>query len=249
MASTRERRVAKELADIQNDQDNSGVLAQPIDYSNLTHLKGTFPGPPDTPYEGGHYQVDIIIPDTYPFKSPIIKFDTKIWHPNVSSVTVRASTPVYCPVLLLPAGRLAFHPSRQRTEGKCSSYFGLLTVSAQGAICIDTLGAGWSPVGTIKMALISLRMLLESPNPKDPQDAEVAKMMMEDPQAFAQKAHDWAVQYAGAPRRDLLLTNYEKKKAAETKKDDPSRYETLERLVSPSLPYFFALPCSPRLTS
>lgn len=68
-------------------------------------------------------------------------------------------------------------------------------------------------------------MLLESPNPKDPQDAEVAKMLMEDPEAFAQKAHDWAVKYAGAPRREMPLGIYEKKKAAEAKKDDPSRYQ------------------------
>lgn len=89
MATTRERRIAKELADIHNDKDNSGVYANPVDPSDLTHLKGTFPGPPDTPYAGGTYKIDIVIPDMYPFKSPIMKFDTKIWHPNVSSVTVR----------------------------------------------------------------------------------------------------------------------------------------------------------------
>lgn len=88
MATTRERRIAKELADINNDKDNSGVFAQPVNPSDLTHLKGTFPGPPDTPYAGGTFQIDIVIPDMYPFKSPIMKFDTKIWHPNVSSVTV-----------------------------------------------------------------------------------------------------------------------------------------------------------------
>ena len=88
MSSTRERRILKELSDIQQDKDNSGVLATPIDSSNLTHLKGTFPGPPDTPYAGGTYTVDIQIPDMYPFKSPIMKFDTKMWHPNISSQTV-----------------------------------------------------------------------------------------------------------------------------------------------------------------
>lgn len=93
----------------------------------------------------------------------------------------------------------------------------------QGAICLDTLGTGWSPVGTIKMALISLRMLLESPNPKDPQDAEVAKMMMEQPNEFAYKAHEWAVKYAGAPRRELLTHNYQKPPAPVVK-NDPSRY-------------------------
>ena len=28
-----------------------------------------------------------MIPDDYPFKPPKMKFDTKIWHPNISSVT------------------------------------------------------------------------------------------------------------------------------------------------------------------
>jgi ubiquitin-conjugating enzyme (huntingtin interacting protein 2) len=92
MASTRERRIAKELLDIQNDKDKSGVTAQPIDPANLTHLKGTFPGPPDTPYAGGTFEVDIIIPDMYPFKSPTMKFTTKVWHPNISSVTVRVAS-------------------------------------------------------------------------------------------------------------------------------------------------------------
>lgn len=92
MASTRERRIAKELQDILSDKDKSGVSAAPVDGSTLTHLKGTFPGPPDTPYAGGTFVVDIVIPDMYPFKSPIMKFDTKIWHPNVSSVTVRSPT-------------------------------------------------------------------------------------------------------------------------------------------------------------
>ncbi|KAB5550822.1 ubiquitin-conjugating enzyme/RWD-like protein [Coniochaeta sp. 2T2.1] len=194
MASTRERRVLKELQDIHHDKDNSGVQAQPVDPSSFTHLKGTFPGPPDSPYAGGQYQVDIVIPDNYPFKSPIMRFDTKIWHPNISSVT--------------------------------------------GAICLDTLGSGWSPVGTIKMALISLRMLLETPNPKDPQDAEVARMMTEDPAAFALKAHEWAVLYAGAPKAELSLAEYEKKQAGPAvKKDDPSRYQgynkdLIDRFVS-----------------
>ncbi len=93
----------------------------------------------------------------------------------------------------------------------------------QGAICLDTLGSGWSPVGTIKMALLSLRMLLESPNPKDPQDAEVAKMMMEDPEYFSIVAHDWAVKYAGAPRREPPPGQYKRKKV-EKQPDDPTRY-------------------------
>lgn len=80
----------------------------------------------------------------------------------------------------------------------------------QGAICLDILGNGWSPVQTIKSALISLRMLLEFPNPKDPQDAEVAKLSLEQPERFARTAHEWAVQYAGAPRREVDFAKYRK---------------------------------------
>jgi len=54
----------------------------------LTHLQGQFFGPPDTPYAGGKFFIDIRIPSDYPFKPPIMKFTTKIWHPNVSSQTV-----------------------------------------------------------------------------------------------------------------------------------------------------------------
>lgn len=86
---SRERRIAKELIDIQADRDDSGVFATSADGHSLNHLKGTVPGPPDTPYAGGSFTIDIQIPDSYPFKSPTMKFDTKIWHPNVSSQTVR----------------------------------------------------------------------------------------------------------------------------------------------------------------
>jgi ubiquitin-conjugating enzyme (huntingtin interacting protein 2) len=218
----------KELADIQNDKDKSGVMAEPVDPSSFTHLKGTFPGPPDTPYAGGQYQVDIVIPDTYPFKSPTIRFDTKIWHPNVSSVTVSPRVPPF------PCCALALS-----TRGTAMSCTDTGMENCQGAICLDILGNGWSPVGTIKMALISVRMLLESPNPKDPQDAEVARMMLEDHKAFVLKAHEWAVKYAGAPRKELALEQFEDKQAAEaTKKEvDPSRYETY-----PPNPPFIILP-------
>lgn len=100
MASSRERRVAKELQDIQADRDNSGVMAHLVNESDLTHLKGIFPGPPDSPYEGGTFEVDIKIPDNYPFKSPIMKFITKIWHPNVSSITVHPLPPQVLPAIV-----------------------------------------------------------------------------------------------------------------------------------------------------
>ena len=88
MSSSRTRRIAKEVADIHADT-TSHILASPIgNGDDLTHLKGSFQGPPGTPYEGGNYIIDVKIPNDYPFRPPIMKFDTKVWHPNVSSQTV-----------------------------------------------------------------------------------------------------------------------------------------------------------------
>jgi ubiquitin-conjugating enzyme (huntingtin interacting protein 2) len=53
-------------------------------------------------------------------------------------------------------------------------------------------------------------MLLEYPNPKDPQDAEVAKILLEDPERFARTAHEWAIRFAGAPQKDFELGKYKK---------------------------------------
>merc|ERR1719157_338748 len=44
-------------------------------------------GPEGTPYDGGAFTIDIEIPADYPYNPPKMKFDTKIWHPNISSQT------------------------------------------------------------------------------------------------------------------------------------------------------------------
>ena len=155
MANNRMRRITKELSDIQNDS-SSNISVYPVTEGDMTNLRARFPGPPDSPYAGGTYEVSIRIPPEYPFKPPNMKFATRLWHPNVSSQT--------------------------------------------GAICLDTLGSAWSPVLTIKSALLSLQSLLESPEPKDPQDAEVARMMMNHPEQFERQAREWAFKYAGAPK-------------------------------------------------
>jgi ubiquitin-conjugating enzyme (huntingtin interacting protein 2) len=54
---------------------------------DFRHWKGYIQGPDDTPYRGGFFQIDIILPPEYPYKPPKMKFETKIWHPNISSQT------------------------------------------------------------------------------------------------------------------------------------------------------------------
>merc|ERR1719507_2694969 len=63
--------------------------------------------------------------------------------------------------------------------------------SQTGAICLDILKDQWSPALTIKTALLSLQALLCSPEPNDPQDAQVAKMYKEDLPNFERTAKFW----------------------------------------------------------
>ncbi len=86
MASNKARRIAKELGDIHSDV-HSGIKAEAIG-EDITRLRGSFQGPPGTAYEGGTYDINIEIPNEYPFRPPVMKFATKIWHPNVSSASV-----------------------------------------------------------------------------------------------------------------------------------------------------------------
>ncbi|KAL7515937.1 hypothetical protein ACHAWX_001003 [Stephanocyclus meneghinianus] len=158
-------RVNKEIGVICKPDATTGIIASlaPDDKNvpgkpGWRHLRGTISGPEGTPYEGGRFDVDILIPQQYPFEPPKMKFETKIWHPNISSQT--------------------------------------------GAICLDILKDQWSPALTIKTAMLSLQALLCSPEPTDPQDAQVARMYLENKKEFERTAKFWTEMYANGSGRE-----------------------------------------------
>ena len=51
----------------------------------MNHLLAAIEGPPDTPYEGGVFWLEICIPPSYPFRPPHCRFLTRVYHPNINS--------------------------------------------------------------------------------------------------------------------------------------------------------------------
>lgn len=78
--------------------------------------------------------------------------------------------------------------------------------SQTGAICLDILKDQWSPALTIKTALLSLQALMCSPEPGDPQDAEVAKMYTTDRKKFDKTAKFWTDTYAKPMNQEDAIT-------------------------------------------
>lgn len=62
------KRINKEVADIQKAQKSGemgDILLQPNE-TNMYQWTGWLPGPPGSPYEGGHYEIAIELPKDYP---------------------------------------------------------------------------------------------------------------------------------------------------------------------------------------
>ena len=76
------RRLKKEYNDFKKDPPSNCDAV--IVASNYNHWEGTILGPSSSPYQGGIFKLDIIIPSDYPFKPPKIAFKTKIYHPNIN---------------------------------------------------------------------------------------------------------------------------------------------------------------------
>lgn len=81
---TSKKRILKEMQELSNDA-NANISAGPVADDNIFAWSATMIGPKDSPYEDGIFLLKINFPNNYPFKPPQITFDTKIFHPNISS--------------------------------------------------------------------------------------------------------------------------------------------------------------------
>jgi ubiquitin-conjugating enzyme E2 D/E len=80
-----ESRILKEIEDMYIDPPDN-VTAGPIG-DDIYHWEAVISGPEETYYKDGVFLLDILFPKEYPFKPPIVKFKTKIFHPNINPDT------------------------------------------------------------------------------------------------------------------------------------------------------------------
>tara|TARA_B110000967_G_scaffold206319_1_gene252761 strand:+ start:221 stop:667 length:447 start_codon:yes stop_codon:yes gene_type:complete len=76
-------RISKELEEIIKDPPTN-CSAGPIDKEDVYKWEATIIGPEATPYSGGLFKLIIDFPSNYPFKPPKVRFQTKIYHPNIN---------------------------------------------------------------------------------------------------------------------------------------------------------------------
>jgi ubiquitin-conjugating enzyme E2 D len=81
---TSKKRILKEMQELAAETC-SNISAGPVDDNNIFIWSATLIGPDDSPYAEGVFLLKINFPNNYPFKPPQITFNTKIFHPNISS--------------------------------------------------------------------------------------------------------------------------------------------------------------------
>ncbi|RAK95731.1 putative ubiquitin conjugating enzyme (UbcJ) [Aspergillus ibericus CBS 121593] len=113
-SSSTTHRLLRELKDYTNSPNEALLHLGPVDEDDLLHWEAVLKGVKGTPYEGGLWSLQILIPANYPLSPPTIKFKTRISHPNISFTTgeiclTLLTTEHWSPVYTLSSTLTAIH--------------------------------------------------------------------------------------------------------------------------------------------
>lgn len=149
------------------------ISATPINNS-LDTILASIEGPPETPYEGGIFWITFKITDHYPDQLPLMRFNTKIYHPNISPQGY-----VCC-----IDSQLQNHPRRLKSLDKWPSG--------------SNRKLDWS-IGALLTALCDL---LSSPDVDDPLVPEIAHTYHKNFDEYCSNARLYTKKYASGERPD-----------------------------------------------
>ena len=82
MSGLAAKRIQKELAAFLADPPPGCSVLQMGD--DLSRWQVKVQGPPESSFEGGNFTLLVTFPPDYPFKPPKVKFETRIFHPNIN---------------------------------------------------------------------------------------------------------------------------------------------------------------------
>ena len=78
------KRITKEIERLQKGCPH-GIRIK-VHNDNYRYFDVSIDGPPDTPYHGGVFRLEMFLTNKYPMQPPKCRFLTKIYHPNVDAV-------------------------------------------------------------------------------------------------------------------------------------------------------------------
>ncbi|SAM04040.1 hypothetical protein [Absidia glauca] len=78
------KRILKETERLLADPE-PGIQATPHE-DNLRYFDVVISGPTQSPFEGGHFRLELFLPEEYPMAAPKVRFLTKIYHPNIDKL-------------------------------------------------------------------------------------------------------------------------------------------------------------------
>ncbi|KAH8798110.1 prion-inhibition and propagation-domain-containing protein [Hyaloscypha sp. PMI_1271] len=164
------------------------VSAVPLDDS-LAEVLASIEGPPETPYEGGVFFITVKLSETNSFGPPLMRFHTKIYHPNIS-----------------PQGHI------------CADYKGkwntVLSVGSSKAPVSDSCALWYPPKSgdtrwSLGALLTAMCGLLASPDVDDPLVPEIAQKYIEDYNGYCENARLYTQRFATGARpeyQDLIFS-------------------------------------------
>ena len=83
MSTAARRRLMRDFKRLQEDPP-AGVSGAPAD-NDIMRWNAVIFGPADTPFEEGTFKLSLEFTEEYPNRSPSVKFETRMFHPNVYS--------------------------------------------------------------------------------------------------------------------------------------------------------------------